>query len=108
MMRPLVWLYRPLLGWALRHRVLTLGAAVLVLAGALALVPRLGTEFMPPLDEGSIFCSCPSSAARRVEHRGGQAHPAGAGQDYEQVPEVKGMVLGKAGRASTATEATPR
>ena len=33
-MRPLVWLYRPVLGWALRHRALTLGAAVLVFAGA--------------------------------------------------------------------------
>src|SRR5512145_1511051 len=41
-MRPLIWLYRPLLRWALRHRVLTIGAAALVFAGALALVPRIG------------------------------------------------------------------
>ena len=34
-MRPLVWAYRPVLGWALRHRVLTLAVAVLVVVGAL-------------------------------------------------------------------------
>src|SRR5712672_541542 len=47
-MRPLVWAYRPVLDWALRHRALTLGVAILVVAGAVALVPRFGTEFMPP------------------------------------------------------------
>ena len=51
-MRPLVWLYRPLLRWALRHRVLTIGAAVLVFAGALSLVPHIGREFMPPAERG--------------------------------------------------------
>src|SRR5262249_27723549 len=51
-MRPLVWLYRPILDFTLRHRVMTLGIAVITVAGALALVPRIGTEFMPPLDEG--------------------------------------------------------
>ena len=54
-MRPLIWLYRPLLRWALRHRVLTIGAAVLVFAGALSLVPHIGREFMPPLNEGDLM-----------------------------------------------------
>src|SRR5207244_6024156 len=54
-MRPLVWIYRPVLDWALGHRVLTLGAALLVLAGALALVPRIGREFMPPLNDGDLM-----------------------------------------------------
>jgi len=52
---PLVWAYRPLLDWALAHRVLTLGLALLVLAGALALTPRIGKEFMPPLNEGDLM-----------------------------------------------------
>jgi hypothetical protein len=52
-MRPLVWLYRPVLDFALRHRVMTLGLAVLVVAGTLVLVPRIGKEFMPPLNEGA-------------------------------------------------------
>src|SRR5881296_3613116 len=40
-MRLLQALYRPVLGWTLRHRLLTIAAAVLVMAGALALVPRI-------------------------------------------------------------------
>src|SRR5438445_3265679 len=40
-MRPLVWLYRPVLDFALRHRVETLGVAILVVACAAALVPAM-------------------------------------------------------------------
>src|SRR5213593_3608443 len=54
-MRPLVWLYRPVLDFALRHRVVTLGIAVVTVAGALVLVPRIGKEFMPPLNEGDLM-----------------------------------------------------
>src|SRR5688572_21421568 len=54
-MRPLVWAYRPVLTFALRHRALTLGIAALVVVGALALVPRIGKEFMPPLNEGDLM-----------------------------------------------------
>jgi Cu(I)/Ag(I) efflux system membrane protein CusA/SilA len=54
-MRPLVWAYRPVLGWALRHRMLTIGVAVMVMAGALLLTPRIGSEFMPPLNEGDLM-----------------------------------------------------
>jgi Cu(I)/Ag(I) efflux system membrane protein CusA/SilA len=39
---PLMWLYRPILGWVLRHRVATLAAAVLVFVGAVAVIPRIG------------------------------------------------------------------
>src|SRR5438309_7240916 len=54
-MRPLVRLYRPVLDFALRHRVATLAVAVLVVAGAIALVPRIGKEFIPPLNEGDLM-----------------------------------------------------
>ena len=47
-------LYRELLATALRHRVATLVGAVLLLGGALVLVPRIGTEFLPPSDEGEV------------------------------------------------------
>jgi cobalt-zinc-cadmium resistance protein CzcA len=43
-----------LLDRAIRHPRITVGAAVVLLAGAGALTPLIGTEFMPPLDEGSI------------------------------------------------------
>src|SRR5687768_16899001 len=54
-MRPLLWLYRPVLRWSLRHRVITLVLAIVVFVGALALVPRIGSEFMPPLHEGHLM-----------------------------------------------------
>ena len=46
--------YRDFLRWVLRHRVLTVFVTLLVLAGSLALYPRIGTEFMPPSDEGEV------------------------------------------------------
>lgn len=54
LMRSLKWLYRPVVTWAVRHRWLVVGAAVIALAGALALVPTLGTEFVPELNEGTM------------------------------------------------------
>src|SRR2546425_12092553 len=53
-MQPLVWLYRPVLDFALRHRAITLGIAVVTVVGALPLVPRIAKEFMPPLNEGDL------------------------------------------------------
>ncbi len=46
--------YRPALGWTLRHRVAVLVLGGVLVGGAAALVPRLGTEFLPTLDEGSF------------------------------------------------------
>src|SRR5438132_1029887 len=54
-MRPLVWAYRPVLAFALRQRGLTLAVAALIVAGAFVLVPRIGREFMPPLNEGDLM-----------------------------------------------------
>src|SRR5947208_11574657 len=50
-------LYAPSLAWALDHRKLVITLALLALAGSLALVPRLGTEFLPELNEGSVWVS---------------------------------------------------
>jgi len=47
--------YRGALDWTLRHRVLTLGAAALSLVLAVLLGGRLGSEFMPPADEGRMM-----------------------------------------------------
>jgi len=53
-LRPLAALYRWSLKSAMKHRWLVAGAALAMLAGALALVPRLGTEFVPELEEGTL------------------------------------------------------
>jgi len=80
-MRPLVWLYRPVLDFALRHRAITLGIAVLTVAGALALVPKLGKEFMPPLNEGDLMfmpVTDPRSRSRRPSRSSRRRTPPSA------------------------------
>ena len=94
--------YVRLLEGAMNHRVLTTGAAVLVLAAAVASLFYLGTEFMPKLDEGSILVetrklpgvSLTESVAisKRIEQR------------LRQVPEIADVVI-KIGRPDFATEA---
>jgi len=47
-------MYRPHLRWALGHPWVVAGAAVVLLVAAAIIVPTLGTEFLPSMDEGSI------------------------------------------------------
>jgi cobalt-zinc-cadmium resistance protein CzcA len=47
--------YEPALGWALGHKKTVLGLAVASLIGSLALVPTLGSEFLPELNEGAVW-----------------------------------------------------
>ncbi len=103
-MRPLVWAYRPVLGWALRHRLLTVGVAVLVVAGALALVPRIGTEFMPPLNEGDLMFMPVTDPAISLP----QAIEITRMQNeaIQKVPEVASVVA-KVSRADTSTDPAP-
>src|SRR5437867_2110981 len=103
-MRPLVWLYRPMLGWALRHRVLTIAAALLVMAGALALVPRMGKEFMPPLDEGDLMfmpITDPAVSLRQALEITRKQNAA-----IQATPEVASVVA-KISRADTSTDPAP-
>ncbi len=47
--------YRPVLAGAVRFKFVVMGVAVAVLVASLSLVPKLGTEFIPTLEEGSIL-----------------------------------------------------
>src|SRR5262245_24237203 len=47
--------YEPTLAWALEHPWLTLSGAGLLMLGTVALMPRLGSEFLPELDEGALY-----------------------------------------------------
>ncbi len=103
-MRPLMWLYRPLLGLVLRHRVLTMVAAVLVFAGAVALLPRIGKEFMPPLNEGDLMfmpIADPSIALSQAIEISKKQNAA-----ILAVPEVASVVA-KLARADTSTDPAP-
>src|SRR5436305_6721911 len=54
-MRGLHFIYRPVLRFALNHRVITVAFAVLLFAGAILLATGIGKEFMPPLNEGDLM-----------------------------------------------------
>ncbi|HPF61912.1 MAG: efflux RND transporter permease subunit [Gemmatimonadetes bacterium] len=102
--RMLIAGYRPLIRLVLRHRMATLLVSAAILGVTILPWRDLGREFMPPLDEGSVM-DMPSM------------HP-GVGADQAKVilrqrdaalaaiPEVR-MVLGKVGRAETATDMAP-
>ena len=99
--RLLIALYRPILSGALRVRWLTLGLAVVVVGFTAPIFSRLGAEFMPPLNEGTILympttvpgLSIPESAkVLQVQD-----------QLLMTFPEVE-RVFGKMGKAPTATD----
>jgi Cu(I)/Ag(I) efflux system membrane protein CusA/SilA len=104
LMRPLVWLYRPSLGWALRHRILTLSGAVLILGGAVALVPRIGTEFMPPLNEGDLMFMPVTDPAVSLPQAIEITRKQNAA--IQSMPEVA-QVVAKIARADTSTDPAP-
>jgi cobalt-zinc-cadmium resistance protein CzcA len=46
--------YQPMLVWVLRHRIAVVGIATVLVLGTMVLLPRLGTEFVPVMDEGAF------------------------------------------------------
>ncbi|WP_370644127.1 efflux RND transporter permease subunit [Myxococcus sp. RHSTA-1-4] len=96
--------YRPVLGYVLKHRGAVLGIAALVVLATAWPFFRLGSEFMPPLDEGS-FLFMPVTLPNISIEESKQVLQL---QDriIKSFPEVE-TVLGKAGRAETATDPAP-
>lgn len=96
--------YEPIIQWVMNWRKTTLAINILALLISIPLLRSLGTEFMPPLDEQSILFmpitlpDISNAEAKRILQV----------QDkiIKSVPEVD-KVLGKAGRASTATDNSP-
>ena len=102
--RFLIWAYHPFVKFVLRHRALTLIVAVLVLLSTVPVFLRLGSEFMPPLYEGTFLYMPITLPGASVQ----TAQQILAMQDklIQQVPEVA-SVFGKAGRALSATDPAP-
>src|SRR5690606_16385748 len=99
--RGLIRAYRPLLAGALRHRRLTLGAVALLLVATVFPFSRLGSEFMPPVEEGTILfmpMTLPGVSIQQAASIMQRQNAIIAG-----MPEVA-SVVGKTGRANTATE----
>ncbi|HEY9560266.1 MAG TPA: efflux RND transporter permease subunit, partial [Anseongella sp.] len=96
--------YTPMIRWVMKWRKTTIAINVIALLISVPLLMRMGTEFMPPLDEGSILfmpVTLPDVSNTEIK-RILQVQDKIIGS----VPEVE-EVLGKAGRASTATDNSP-
>lgn len=102
--RFLIWLYRPIIAAVMRHKKLTVGLALVALGLAYIPASKLGTEFMPTLNEGTLLympASLPSMSITKA---------AEVLQTQDKIiksfPEVA-SVFGKAGRANSATDPAP-
>jgi Cu(I)/Ag(I) efflux system membrane protein CusA/SilA len=97
-------IYEPVVTWALRRRWWVVGGAAALVALTIPIYRQLGSEFMPPLDEGSILYMPTTMPGISI----GQAQKLLQGTDavMKQFPEVD-RVLGKAGRAETPTDPAP-
>lgn len=102
--RFLIRIYRPVVRWVLEHKAVTLGINLAVLILTILLMTGVGSEFMPALDEGSLLfmpTTLPNisiTEAKRILQVQDKIIAA--------VPEVE-SVLGKVGRAETATDPAP-
>ncbi len=97
-------IYTPVIKACIRYRKTTIAVNILALAVSIPLLFSLGREFMPPLDEGSILfmpTTMPDVSNTEVK-RILQVQD----KIIKSVPEVEN-VLGKAGRANTATDNSP-
>ncbi|XZG68785.1 efflux RND transporter permease subunit [Chitinibacteraceae bacterium HSL-7] len=102
--RWLIRLYRPLLDWVLRWPRATLAISALVFVASLWPMSQLGSEFMPPLDEGDLLympSALPGLSAAKASELLQQTNRL-----IKTVPEVE-SVYGKAGSANTATDPAP-
>jgi copper/silver efflux system protein len=103
-MRVLRSIYKPTLSWALRHRAITLSAAIALFVSAIYTATTIGTEFMPPLDEETaLFMPITDprislTSATEILRRQDAIIAAD--------PQVA-MVVGKVGRAETSTDPAP-
>ncbi len=102
--RFLIWAYRPVIGWVMRWKKLTIAVALAVLAASFLPAAKLGSEFMPTLNEGTLLympLSLPSMSVTKA---------AELLQTQDKIiksfAEVE-SVFGKAGRAQTATDPAP-
>jgi len=100
----LIRLYGPVCAWSLRWKYFVIAGAVALVIVTVPVFERLGSEFMPPLDEGSLLYMPSTLPGISVT----QAQQLLQVQDriIKQFPEVQ-SILGKAGRAETSTDPAP-
>src|SRR6187401_1058093 len=103
-MRVLRAVYRPVLQSALAHRAITIAAAVVLFVGALVLARGIGSEFMPPLNEGDLMFMPIADPSISLEENTKIAARQNAA--LMKFPEVA-YVVAKVARADTSTDPAP-
>ncbi|MGA6925121.1 MAG: efflux RND transporter permease subunit, partial [Desulfosarcina sp.] len=102
--RFLIWIYHPIIKVVLRKKAIVLIAAVLILALTWIPIKRIGSEFMPPLNEGDLLympTTLPGISITKAKELLQQTD-----RIIAAFPEVEN-VFGKIGRAETATDPAP-
>ena len=96
--------YEPFVHVALRNPKTTVLIGLFAILAAIPLLPRLGSEFMPPLDEGDVLYMPTTLPGISIEEARRQLQIQDAA--LKEFPEVE-SVLGKVGRADTPTDPAP-
>ena len=102
--RFLIWLYRPVIAWVMRWKKLTIALAVLAMGVSIYPASKLGSEFMPTLNEGTLLYMPSSLPAMSITKAAELLQTQN--KIIKSFPEVE-SVYGKAGRANTATDPAP-
>ncbi len=102
--RLLIWLYRPIIRLVLKAKIVTLLVAAAILGASIIPAQRLGSEFMPNLNEGTLFYMPTTLPGLSVTKAAELLQTQN--RIIKSFPEVE-SVWGKAGRAQTATDPAP-
>ena len=101
---PMIRFYDPIVRWTLRRKTQVIASAVLLVLLTLPLVWKLGSEFMPPLDEGAILYMPTTMPGISIAES--QKLLRATDAILKNFPEVD-HVLGKTGRSDSATDPAP-
>src|SRR5579875_2179670 len=102
--RFLIWIYQPFVHLVLKYRKTTIVIALLVMVSAIPVLMRLGSEFMPPLYEGSLLYMPTGLPGQSITQTAAVTQLED--KIIKQFPEVE-SVFGKGGRARTSTDPAP-
>src|SRR5690606_4791120 len=102
--RWLVAIYSPVVRFVVRYRWGVIAAATLAMVATVPAYLRLGSEFMPPLNEGAILYMPTAPPGMSITEAGKVLQAMDA--ELKKFPEVE-TVFGKMGRAETATDPAP-
>ncbi len=102
--RWLIAAYTPVVRQVVRHRFLVIIAAILAMVTTVPIFFRLGSEFMPPLNEGTILYMPTALPGMSITEASSVLQSMN--RELRKFPEVQ-SVFGKIGRARTATDPAP-